>query len=91
MEQILGEHVVLFAYVYRTLAVRYFTSRSLTLFSQNRDYVAGAISDLSDKLEQAESALNHSGRMGSYGGGSADKKKEESQLTKLTRDRYVPL
>jgi len=32
----------------------------------NRDYTAGQISDLSEKLEQAETQLSHSGRMGGY-------------------------
>lgn len=50
----------------------------------NRDYIAGAINDLSEKLEQAESQLAHSGRMGGYF--LPDKKKEESQLTKIARD-----
>jgi len=51
----------------------------------NRDYFSGAISDLSDKLEQAETQLQHSGRMG-YNFFASDKKKEESQLSKLTKD-----
>jgi len=51
---------------------------------QNRDYFAGAIHDLSEKLEQVESQLAHSGRMSSFFG--SEKKKEESQLTKLTKD-----
>eukprot|EP01121_Diplochlamys_sp_Union-15-3_P004424 TRINITY_DN1455_c0_g1_i1.p1 TRINITY_DN1455_c0_g1~~TRINITY_DN1455_c0_g1_i1.p1 ORF type:complete len:337 (+),score=69.38 TRINITY_DN1455_c0_g1_i1:105-1115(+) len=50
----------------------------------NRDYTAGAISDLSEKLEQAENQLSHSNRMG--GMFLPDKKKEESQLSKLTKD-----
>jgi len=50
----------------------------------NRDYIAGTISDLSEKLEQAESQLSHSGRMGSYL--LPDKKKEESQLQKISKD-----
>lgn len=50
----------------------------------NRDYIAGAINDLSEKLEQAESQLAHSGRMGGYF--LPEKKKEESQLTKISRD-----
>jgi COP9 signalosome complex subunit 5 len=50
----------------------------------NRDYTAGQISDLAEKLEQAETALAHSGRMGGYF--MPEKKKEESQLGKLTKD-----
>jgi COP9 signalosome complex subunit 5 len=50
----------------------------------NRDYIGGAINDLSEKLEQAESQLAHSGRLGGYF--VPDKKKEESQLTKIARD-----
>eukprot|EP01088_Endostelium_zonatum_P015405 TRINITY_DN376_c1_g3_i1.p1 TRINITY_DN376_c1_g3~~TRINITY_DN376_c1_g3_i1.p1 ORF type:complete len:341 (+),score=94.43 TRINITY_DN376_c1_g3_i1:98-1120(+) len=49
----------------------------------NRDYFASAIGDVSEKLEQAESQLQHSGRMGMS---SQDKKKEENQLSKVTRD-----
>jgi len=50
----------------------------------NRDYFSGAIHDLGEKLEQAETQLAHSGRMGSLMGG--EKKKDESQLSKLTKD-----
>jgi len=50
----------------------------------NRDYIAGAINDLSEKLEQAETQLAHSGRVGGYF--LPEKKKEESQLTKIARD-----
>jgi COP9 signalosome complex subunit 5 len=50
----------------------------------NRDYFSGAIADLSEKLEQAETQLSHSGRMGSFM--FSEKKKEESQLAKLTKD-----
>jgi COP9 signalosome complex subunit 5 len=32
----------------------------------NRDYVAGQVADLAEKLEQAESQLAHSGRMGGF-------------------------
>jgi len=51
----------------------------------NRDYTAGQISDLSEKLEQAETQLSHSGRMGGYFMIS-EKKKEDSQLGKLSKD-----
>ncbi|KAF6162707.1 hypothetical protein GIB67_022366 [Kingdonia uniflora] len=51
----------------------------------NRDYVAGQISDLAEKLEQAENQIHSRG-----GGGSfllpGKKKEEESQLKKITRD-----
>jgi len=50
----------------------------------NRDYFSGAIHDLGEKLEQAETQLAHSGRMGSLMMG--EKKKDESQLSKLTKD-----
>lgn len=50
----------------------------------NRDYIAGQIGDLSEKLEQAETQLAHSGRIGSYF--VHEKKKEESQLSKVTKD-----
>jgi len=49
----------------------------------NKDYTAGVIGDLSDKLENAESQLAHSGRMGGY---FTERKKEESQLAKITKD-----
>ncbi|KAK8597394.1 hypothetical protein V6N13_094806 [Hibiscus sabdariffa] len=48
----------------------------------NGDYVAGQISDLAEKLEQAENQLIHS-RIGPLG---TSRKKEESQLAKITRD-----
>ncbi|KAJ0984860.1 hypothetical protein J5N97_003216 [Dioscorea zingiberensis] len=52
----------------------------------NRDYVAGQISDLAEKLEQAENQLAHT-RLGSFLGPSQRKKEhEESQLAKITRD-----
>eukprot|EP00252_Welwitschia_mirabilis_P018205 TRINITY_DN40478_c0_g1_i1.p1 TRINITY_DN40478_c0_g1~~TRINITY_DN40478_c0_g1_i1.p1 ORF type:complete len:358 (+),score=54.14 TRINITY_DN40478_c0_g1_i1:343-1416(+) len=51
----------------------------------NRDYVAGQISDLAEKLEQAESQLAHS-RMGSFLIHPQRKKEEESQLAKITKD-----
>jgi len=49
----------------------------------NRDYTAGQISDLSEKLEQAENQLSHSGRMGSF---FVAEKKDDSQLLKITKD-----
>lgn len=51
----------------------------------NRDYTAGQISDLAEKLEQAETQLANTGRMGFFM--AAERKKEDSQLSKLTRDR----
>lgn len=51
----------------------------------NRDYMALSINDLSEKLEQAETQLTHAGRASSYFLPS-EKKKEESQLTKITKD-----
>lgn len=56
-------------------------------YVKNRDYTGGQISDLAEKLEQAETQLAHSGRMGGFF--MPEKKKEESQLSKLTRDRYI--
>jgi len=50
----------------------------------NREYTSNQIFDLADKLEQADTQLSHSGRMGGYT--MPDKKKEDSQLSKLTRD-----
>jgi len=57
---------------------------SSNALSANRDYTAGQISDLSEKLDQAESQLAHSGRMGGYF--LQEKKKEDSQFSKLTKD-----
>lgn len=50
----------------------------------NRDYVAGQISDLAEKLEQAENQL-HS-RTGSFYPVPQKKKGDESQLAKISRD-----
>ncbi|KAG6553274.1 hypothetical protein Mapa_005008 [Marchantia paleacea] len=52
----------------------------------NRDYVAGQVSDLAEKLEQAETQLAHSGRIGGFFMPPQRKKEEESQLAKITRD-----
>eukprot|EP00245_Coleochaete_scutata_P007791 TRINITY_DN23561_c0_g1_i1.p1 TRINITY_DN23561_c0_g1~~TRINITY_DN23561_c0_g1_i1.p1 ORF type:complete len:389 (+),score=83.32 TRINITY_DN23561_c0_g1_i1:61-1167(+) len=52
----------------------------------NRDYIAGQISDLAEKLEQAESQLAHSGKIGTFFMPQARKKEEDSQLSKITRD-----
>jgi len=51
----------------------------------NGDYVAGQISDLAEKLEQAEGQLSHS-RFGPLIAPTQRKKEEESQLAKITRD-----
>nr|XP_011459046.1 PREDICTED: COP9 signalosome complex subunit 5a-like isoform X1 [Fragaria vesca subsp. vesca] len=52
----------------------------------NGDYVAGQISDLAEKLEQAENHLSHS-RFGPLVTPTQRKKdQEESQLAKITRD-----
>jgi COP9 signalosome complex subunit 5 len=51
----------------------------------NRDFTGGQINDLAEKLEQAETHLAHSGRMGGFFM-PEQKKKEESQLSKLNRD-----
>ncbi|XP_059461605.1 COP9 signalosome complex subunit 5a-like [Corylus avellana] len=51
----------------------------------NGDYVAGQISDLAEKLEQAENQLSHS-RFGPLLAPPPRKKEEESQLAKITRD-----
>lgn len=54
---------------------------------QNREYAAFQMADLAEKLEQADSALSQNGRAPGFSPG--DKKKgEESQLSKVTRDRY---
>ncbi|EEC78160.1 hypothetical protein OsI_17724 [Oryza sativa Indica Group] len=51
----------------------------------NRDYVAGQIFDLADKLEQAEGQLAHS-RYGMLMPSQRKKEQEESPLAKVTRD-----
>jgi len=51
----------------------------------NREYVAGQIGDLAEKLEQAEGQLQHSGRIGGFYVPS-DRKKEDSHLSKIARD-----
>lgn len=51
----------------------------------NKDYVAGQISDLADKLEQAENQISHS-RYGPNPLHQRKKEQEESQLGKITRD-----
>ncbi|CAI7788033.1 unnamed protein product [Closterium sp. NIES-54] len=52
----------------------------------NRDYVAGQISDLAEKLEQAEGQLAHSGRIGGFLMPPQRRKEEESPLSRSTRD-----
>jgi len=59
------------------------TLSSNPLYS-NREYTAGQISDLAEKLEQAETQLAHSGRMGGFF--VPEKKKDDSQLSKITKD-----
>lgn len=51
----------------------------------NGDYIAGQISDLAEKLEQAENQMSHS-RFGPLLGPTLRKKEEDSQLAKITRD-----
>nr|GEV05650.1 COP9 signalosome complex subunit 5b-like [Tanacetum cinerariifolium] len=51
----------------------------------NGDYVAGQISDLAEKLEQAEGQLSHT-RFGPLMPPSQRKKEEESPLAKITKD-----
>lgn len=50
----------------------------------NRAFVAGQVSDLAEKLEQAEGQLAHSGRTGAFY--LPDKKKDDSQLAKISHD-----
>lgn len=52
----------------------------------NREYVAGQVSDLAEKLEQAGDQLAHSGRIGGFFMPPQRKKEEESQLAKITKD-----
>nr|AAC36344.1 AJH1 [Arabidopsis thaliana] len=52
----------------------------------NGDYVAGQISDLAEKLEQAESQLANSRYGGIAPAGHQRRKEDEPQLAKITRD-----
>ncbi|MCO5576969.1 hypothetical protein L7F22_030790 [Adiantum nelumboides] len=52
----------------------------------NRDYVAGQVADLAEKLEQVENQLAHSGRVGTFFVPPHKKKEKESQLSKITKD-----
>jgi len=60
----------------------------LTHRLQNRDYASNQIEDLANKLEKAEKDIASSGRSMQFLSGSK-KKKEERELTKLTKDRSV--
>jgi len=50
----------------------------------NREFAAGQIADIAEKLEQAEGQLGHGSRMGRYM--MSDKKKDEGALSKICRD-----
>ncbi|RKO92964.1 JAB1/Mov34/MPN/PAD-1 ubiquitin protease-domain-containing protein [Blyttiomyces helicus] len=53
----------------------------------NREYTALQISDLAEKIEQADQAVAQTGRNGSFYSGGHDKKKgEEGALRKIARD-----
>ncbi|KAI8466783.1 MAG: hypothetical protein J3K34DRAFT_460709 [Monoraphidium minutum] len=56
----------------------------------NREYTAGGISDVAEKLEQAESTLSQGSRMGRFAGAGAAGKKgaagDEGPLAKICRD-----
>eukprot|EP00741_Cyanophora_paradoxa_P022163 tig00021435_g21395.t1 len=55
----------------------------------NREYTAGQIADLAEKLEQAENQLSHGSRMGYYmpeGRKKGTSATDDSPLTKITRD-----
>eukprot|EP00270_Netrium_digitus_P007904 TRINITY_DN2319_c0_g1_i2.p1 TRINITY_DN2319_c0_g1~~TRINITY_DN2319_c0_g1_i2.p1 ORF type:complete len:358 (+),score=85.65 TRINITY_DN2319_c0_g1_i2:87-1160(+) len=52
----------------------------------SRDYVAGQVSDLVEKLEQAENQLAHSGRIGAFFMPPQRRKEEESPLTRTAKD-----
>jgi len=54
---------------------------------QNREYMENQINDLSEKLERAETQLSVGGKMQGSFVPSVEKKKEESQLTKVSHDR----
>ena len=51
----------------------------------NRDFIAGQLTDLAEKLEQADGALSHSGAVGGFLLPS-DRKREDGQLLKISRD-----
>eukprot|EP00164_Ancoracysta_twista_P000489 GFYU01000654.1.p1 GENE.GFYU01000654.1~~GFYU01000654.1.p1 ORF type:complete len:331 (-),score=98.00 GFYU01000654.1:223-1215(-) len=50
----------------------------------NREYYSGQIADLAQKIEQADGQMTQSGRLSGYY--VPEKKKEESQLSKITKD-----
>lgn len=52
----------------------------------NRDFAAGQISDIAEKLEQADAQLLHGARLTGRLGPSSDKKKDDGVLTKICRD-----
>mmetsp|Transcript_20409 Transcript_20409/g.49389 ORF Transcript_20409/g.49389 Transcript_20409/m.49389 type:complete len:342 (+) Transcript_20409:180-1205(+) len=51
----------------------------------NRDYTVRSIKDLSEKMEQAETQLSHSSRMGGYYL-APEKKQEETAISKMCKD-----
>ncbi len=59
------------------------TLSSSSLLS-NREYTAGQVLDLADKLEHAEGLLSHTSHIGGYH--LPEKKKQESELAKISRD-----
>lgn len=65
----------------------------LVLFAaQNADYTTGQVSDLSEKLEQAESSLGRAALVGSgvvsggAGGPAFEERRSEDRLAKAARD-----
>ncbi|GAX77055.1 hypothetical protein CEUSTIGMA_g4501.t1 [Chlamydomonas eustigma] len=53
----------------------------------NREFAAGCISDIADKLEQAESSMGSGSKMGrAFPPSAAGKKKEDGALAKICRD-----
>lgn len=57
---------------------------------QNREYTARQISDLAEKIDQAEASLSAGARGPGFQVGGAEKKKaDESALSRVAKDRYV--
>lgn len=58
-------------------------------YVQNADYTTGQVSDLSEKLEQAESSLGRAALVGSgvgVSGSSIEDRRSEDRLAKAARD-----
>jgi len=52
----------------------------------NRDFMAGQLADVAEKLEQADGQMSHSGRMGTFLLPSSGDRKKEDALAKASHD-----